>query len=77
MKILLAIDGSPSSDAAMEEVVRRKWDADSEIRIVSVVETPIAFGTEMAVASAANYEEVERIERANAREAIERAVADG
>lgn len=75
MKILLAIDGSPCSDAAVDEVVRRKWNADSEIRIVSVVETPIAFATELTAAPAAYYEELEKVERAKAREAIERAVA--
>lgn len=75
MKILLAIDGSPCSDAAVDEVVRRKWDADSEIRIISVVGTPIAFATELTAAPAAYYEEFEKIERAKAREIIECAVA--
>jgi len=36
MRILLAIDGSPSSDAAVAEVGRRPWPAGSEVRIVTV-----------------------------------------
>jgi len=37
MRILLAIDGSPSSEAAIEEVCRRPWPPDSEARIVTVI----------------------------------------
>jgi nucleotide-binding universal stress UspA family protein len=41
MKILLAIDGSPFSDAAVDEVGTRTWPAGSELRIISVVEPPL------------------------------------
>jgi len=40
MRILLAIDGSPSSDAAVAEVYRRPWPEKSEVRIVTVL-TPL------------------------------------
>lgn len=40
MRILLAVDGSPCSDAAVEEVARRPWPEPGEIRLVSVVEPP-------------------------------------
>lgn len=40
MKILLAIDDSPCSRAAVEEVLRDAWPAGTEIRVVSVVEYP-------------------------------------
>ncbi len=36
MKILLAIDGSPCSDAAVAEVSRRPWPPESEVRLISV-----------------------------------------
>lgn len=36
MKILLAIDGSPCSDAAVAEVVRLPWPPQSEIRVITV-----------------------------------------
>ena len=41
MKILLALDGSPFSDAVVDEVARRPWPADSEVKILSVFEHPI------------------------------------
>jgi nucleotide-binding universal stress UspA family protein len=36
MKILLAIDGSPYSDAAVTEVCRRPWPAGTEIKLLTV-----------------------------------------
>ena len=41
MKILLAIDGSSFSDAAVKEIATRPWPAESEARIISVVEPPL------------------------------------
>jgi nucleotide-binding universal stress UspA family protein len=41
MKILLAIDGSTFSDAAVREVATKPWTVNSEVRIVSVVEPPL------------------------------------
>jgi nucleotide-binding universal stress UspA family protein len=38
MKILLAVDGSPCSDAATQEVAGRLLPPESEVRIISVVE---------------------------------------
>lgn len=40
MKILLAVDGSDCSDAAVREVAGRPWPAGSEIKVISVVEPP-------------------------------------
>lgn len=36
MKILLAVDGSPCSDAAVAEVCRRPWPLQSEVRLITV-----------------------------------------
>jgi len=41
MKILLAIDGSTFSDAAVQEVASRPWPRGSELRIITVVEPPV------------------------------------
>ena len=38
MKIMLATDGSSCSELAVDEVARRPWPGDSQIRIISVVE---------------------------------------
>ena len=40
MKILLAVDGSEFSDAAVDEVAARPWPDGSEVKIISVVEPP-------------------------------------
>ena len=38
MKILIAYDGSPSAEYAVDEVARRPWPAGSAVRIVTVLE---------------------------------------
>lgn len=40
MKILLAVDGSPCSDAAVEEVARRPWPEKSFVKVLSAFELP-------------------------------------
>jgi nucleotide-binding universal stress UspA family protein len=37
MRILLAVDGSPSSNAAVDEVCRRPWPTGSEARVITVL----------------------------------------
>ena len=41
MKILVAYDGSPASEAALDEVIRRPWPAGTLVRIVTAVERPL------------------------------------
>lgn len=41
MKILLAIDGSPCSEAAVEEVSRRPWPDGSSIKVLTAFELPL------------------------------------
>jgi nucleotide-binding universal stress UspA family protein len=41
MKILLAIDGSSSSRAAVEEVTARPWPADTEVKVLSVAHAQV------------------------------------
>jgi nucleotide-binding universal stress UspA family protein len=41
MKILLAIDGSTDSDAAVDEVARLPWPPDCEVKVLTVIEMPI------------------------------------
>lgn len=42
MRVLLATDGSPCSEMAVKEVARRPWPTGSEIKVISVVEPPVA-----------------------------------
>lgn len=74
MKILLAIDGSACSALAVAEVVRRPWPADSQFRIISVVEPHVALAPGPFL-SAPYLEEVEKVAGQQAQEAVERAAA--
>ncbi len=73
MKILLAIDGSPCSDTAVQEVARRPWPTDTQVRIISVVEPPGALTAEPYMGVGGYFEEVERLKRQQAEEAVARA----
>jgi nucleotide-binding universal stress UspA family protein len=53
MKVLLAIDGSPHSQAAVEEVARRPWSTGTTVRMVSVIQPYTAPATEFVLAGAA------------------------
>ena len=41
MKILLAIDGSPCSDRAVEEVARRPWPEKSTVKVLTALDPPM------------------------------------
>ena len=41
MKILIPVDGSDNSILALREFAWRRWEADSEVKIIHVVENPI------------------------------------
>lgn len=44
MKILLAIDGSAYSDAAVEELRKRPWPPHSEVKVISATAMPVPVG---------------------------------
>jgi nucleotide-binding universal stress UspA family protein len=60
MKILLAIDGSPPSEAAIEEVRERPWPTPSTVRILSVIQPYVPPATEIVLAGATLQEIRER-----------------
>ena len=48
MKILIAIDGSDYSQAALQSVIARPWPPDTEVKVLHVVEPPsLLMGREM------------------------------
>src|SRR5687768_6481801 len=57
MKILLAIDGSAHSAAALEEVASRQWPPDSEVEILTVVHPTTPLFIDPAFVMAAAYVE--------------------
>ncbi len=71
MKILLAVDGSPFSDAAVESVSRRPWPDGSEIRIISVVEPPVMPTSETWTLPENYYNELIKAGEEQARKALE------
>jgi len=71
MRLLLAIDGSKQSEAAVDEIARRCFPANSEVRVISVVEPPnFGEGVDMSL-----YVEVDKTARERARAAVEKAAA--
>lgn len=74
MKILLAVDGSPCSDAAVEEVGRRPWPDGSSIKVLTTFELPTP-PTPEAWALPVNYfEEMDLALRKQAQHVVERAI---
>jgi len=49
MRILIAYDGSPSADHAVDEAVRRPWPAGTRVRLVSVLEATAPVPPEIGV----------------------------
>jgi nucleotide-binding universal stress UspA family protein len=75
MRILLAIDGSPCSDAAVEEVARRPWPDGSSIKVLTAFELPTP-PTPEAWALPANYfEEMDLALRKQAQNIVDGAIA--
>jgi nucleotide-binding universal stress UspA family protein len=75
MKILLAVDGSEYSNAAAESVARRPWPANSEVKIVSVIELFQPYLTEMWAVSDEFWEDMDKSAKAQANDAIDKARA--
>lgn len=75
MKILLAVDGSPCSDAAVQEVIKRPWPPQSEVKVITAFETPIMIGVGLDPWPADYYEELQKTAREAAKTVIDNALA--
>ena len=60
MKILLAVDGSVFSDAAAQELVKRPWPPQSEVKVITAVEITAPMGMETWDVSPDYFENLER-----------------
>jgi nucleotide-binding universal stress UspA family protein len=77
MKILLAVDGSQYSQAAIEEVIRRPWPSGTEVRILSVIHPlPYIPALDPAFTSAAAHFESLDEERERASRDIDKAAKE-
>jgi nucleotide-binding universal stress UspA family protein len=75
VKILLATDGSDCSVTATNAVAARPWPPESEVRIVTVAEMPIAIAPESWILPEGYFEEIERVSEQQARQVLETASA--
>jgi nucleotide-binding universal stress UspA family protein len=74
MKILLAVDGSVDSMAAVEEVAQRPWPPQSEVRVVTAAESPLIVGMEPWVPSEEYFNQVDKAVRESAQGVIDAAL---
>lgn len=70
MKVLLAVDGSPLSDAAVEAVAQRPWPAGSEVKVLTAIEPFTPYLTEMWATSNEFWEEMDKASKEQANTAI-------
>ena len=73
MKIIIGVDGSRYSDAAVEEVARRTWPAGSQVRLVHAFELPLAPTPEVWVLPPDYYDQLDQAMRAQSDSIIETA----
>ena len=74
MKILLAVDGSTFSDAAVEQIASRPWPEGTEVSVISVAELPAYPMGEAAALPNSYYEQMEKIGQERARAAVDEAI---
>ena len=76
MKILLAIDGSQCSDAAVKEVTRRPWPKGSSLKVLTALEPPMPPTPETWAVPASYFEEIETALRKQGQNIIESALQE-
>lgn len=75
MRILLAVDGSEFSDAAVEEIASRPWPPGSHVHVVSTIHLPFRPSPEVWSLPESDYFKLEMAERERAGSVINRAIA--
>lgn len=70
MKLLLAVDGSPFSDAVVEAVAQRPWPTNSEVRVLTVIEPFKPYMTELWATSNDFWEEMDKASKEQANKAL-------
>lgn len=75
MQILLAVDGSADSQAAVAEVARRPWPTGSAVKIIAVVKLPFVPTAETRSLPESDYTRLEEAMREQAGGALRAAAA--
>lgn len=74
MRILLAVDGSQCSDAAVDQVAQQAWSPNSEIRVLTAYDLPLPATPEAWAMPVAYLEEMDRAASDHAHAVVDRAV---
>jgi nucleotide-binding universal stress UspA family protein len=74
MKILLAVDGSPCSDVAVEEIGRRPWPEGSLVKVLNAFELPLPATPEGWALPPNYFDELDQAVRKQAQSIVERAL---
>ena len=74
MKILVAVDGSKCSDAAISEVLNRPWPPKTEVKAITAFEVPVMVGIEPWAAAPNYFEQLEKAVRDGARATVDQAL---
>jgi nucleotide-binding universal stress UspA family protein len=74
MRILLPVDGSSFSDAAVNEVGSRPWPAQTEVKVVTAFQIPMTPTPEVWALPEDYYEKLERMARDHSQAVIDAAV---
>lgn len=75
MKILLPVDGSVCSDAAVEALARRPWPPETEVKVITAAEIPMPVGMEPWVVSPDYFEELNKSVRKAAQVVLDNTLA--
>lgn len=73
-RLLVAVDGSPTSAATLDEVAARPWPSGSQIEVVTVIHSPVPVFPDPAFSMAALHAEQERRQAHDAPALLEAAV---
>jgi nucleotide-binding universal stress UspA family protein len=63
VRVLLAVDGSPDSHAAVEAVCRRPWPAGTEVRVVTAVDPRLSLDLTLLLHATGEQERVSPVQR--------------
>lgn len=74
MKILLPVDGSECSDAAVQELIRRSWPSGTQVEVLSVAQPTPEYPDTQLMGRSIHLESVER-ETKRAQENVDEAAA--
>ncbi len=75
MKVLIAVDGSECSDAAVQQVAQRPWPVGTIIKVFSVAEWPHMGAVEPWGLSNDYFVELDKVQKEQAQAVLEKAVA--